>query len=188
MSDIRNPALRIAAQHVISQWSNDLGDAIDQTDAKHVLVYLAHATEESRNGKTVPKDSPANTPLGRYLLRTLRAELLREWNASPPTTTDMLEMMQALEDVSAAIEPDWAQYFMSRLSGHVHPLRRVPDSTYQVQPAGYRQRADRWGTGGSVSDRSVRSGGERRCRTRGLRRRSAVSPAGGNPGENANRR
>jgi len=109
--------MRIAAHHVLAHWTNERGDAIDETDAKGVLVWLAHATEEARNGKALLHENPANTPLGRYLLRALRAELLREWNASPPTTTDMLEMMQALEDVSVATEPDWSQYFTSRLSG-----------------------------------------------------------------------
>ena len=114
---IRNPALRAAAQNVLQQWTNDRGDALDQGDAKTAVAWLARAVDEARRGVPPGGENPANSALGRHLLGLLRSEMVRTWEAEPATPTDMVEVLRAFEEVARTIEPDWSQYFSSRLSG-----------------------------------------------------------------------
>jgi signal transduction histidine kinase len=114
---IRNPLLRTAALAVLEHWTNERGDALDLADARAAVGWLGRAVDEARRGIAPSGENPATTPLGRHLLRLLRGEMVKSWETEPATPTDMLEVLKAFEEISDAIEPDWSQYFSSRLSG-----------------------------------------------------------------------
>ena len=115
---VENATLRAGADHVLSLWTNERGDALDLDDARAALAWLAFAVDEARRGHAPSKDNPASTALGRHFLQQLRAELVAVWTATPPgEAREMLSFLQAFEAVRVAIEPDWSQYFTSRLSG-----------------------------------------------------------------------
>lgn len=119
LDGISPQALQKAARHVLDTWRNDRGDALDPTDAKQTLVWLARAIDDAGSGHHPTRENPATGALGRHLLQLIRAELLRAWAADPDASepSEMLRTLQAVEIVRAVIEPDWSQYFSSRLSG-----------------------------------------------------------------------
>jgi signal transduction histidine kinase len=118
MARVQQPTLREAAAQVLALWTNERGDALDVDDARAALAWLALAVDEAVRGNAPAKDNPASTSLGRHFLQLLRAEMVAAWTATPPAgTRDMLTFLQAFEAVRVAIEPDWSQYFTSRLSG-----------------------------------------------------------------------
>ncbi|HET7038674.1 MAG TPA: HAMP domain-containing sensor histidine kinase, partial [Gemmatimonadales bacterium] len=56
--------------------------------------------------------------LGRRLLELLRAALLGRWaEAGDPGAAAMLRTLRRFEEIRAAIEPSWSDFFASRLSG-----------------------------------------------------------------------
>ena len=117
-STLSSLPLRDAARRVMASWSNERGDALDPADARQALLWIAQGIEEGARGKAPARENPANNPLGRHLLSALRAELLQQWSQSPPAdSAAMLRILQAMELVRGAIDPDWSQYFSSRLSG-----------------------------------------------------------------------
>ncbi len=111
--------LKAAARQVLASWSNERGDALDPTDARQTLEWLAGAVDEALGGSRPPKENPAAGALGRHLLQLMRAEIVRRWGAAPlqARPEEMARLFEALEVVRAVIEPDWSQYFSSRLSG-----------------------------------------------------------------------
>lgn len=113
------PDVQEAAGRVIATWQNDRGDALTTSEAREVLQWLVTAVNVVRDGGAVPANGPAATVLGRHLLTLLRTETLRAWSqgGEPPEMRHALATMNAIEVVGTAIEPDWAQYFGSRLSG-----------------------------------------------------------------------
>ncbi len=111
------PEIRAAAQAVLAAWTNTRGDAADPAEARQAVIWLADAVDRVARGGTVGAETPASTPLGRHLLAELRGELVRAWHAAGDAGPDMLEVLGAIETVRRAIEPDWAEYFTSRLSG-----------------------------------------------------------------------
>jgi hypothetical protein len=109
-------ALRDAVQHVQERWRDEGGDAVDGAEVGAVLAVLARGIERRAAGR--PADvSRAASVLGRRLLDLLRATLIDAWTADPPAPDDQLRLLRAVEQVRAAIEPDWAQHFSARLSG-----------------------------------------------------------------------
>jgi signal transduction histidine kinase len=113
------PAIQAAARRVMETWSNDRGDALDPTDTRQTLAWVATAVDDAARGFKPSKENAATGALGRHLLQLLRSELLQTWTNKPDQTSmpDVLRTMQAIEMVRAMIEPDWSQYFSSRLSG-----------------------------------------------------------------------
>lgn len=115
---VQHPVLREGAAQVLALWTNERGDALDLDEARAALAWLALAVDETMRGRVSSKDNPASTTLGRHLLQLLRSEMVAAWTATPPTDArEMLTVLQAFEAVRVAIEPDWSQYFTSRLSG-----------------------------------------------------------------------
>jgi signal transduction histidine kinase len=114
------PVLRAASERVLAHWTNALGDALDLNEVEQALAWLAKAIEEAEAGRGAPAgDSPAATTLGRHLLQLLRAQVVTHWSsvAEHPDPDEMVGLLRAFEQVREALEPDWSQYFTSRLSG-----------------------------------------------------------------------
>jgi signal transduction histidine kinase len=118
LARVQHPRLREGAEHLLALWTNERGDALDLDDARAALAWLALAVDEAIRGHAPSRDNPANTVLGRHFLQLLRAEMVAAWTAEPVSDARaMLTALQAFEAVRVAIEPDWSQYFTSRLSG-----------------------------------------------------------------------
>jgi len=114
---VQDPTLGASARKILSTWTNERGDALDLDDARTALAWLALAVDEAIRGHAPSKDNPATTSLGRYFHQLLRANMLATWSTTLPDARTMLTHLQAFEVVRLAIEPDWSQYFTSRLSG-----------------------------------------------------------------------
>jgi signal transduction histidine kinase len=113
------PVIAAAAQAVRELWENKRGDALDADEAAQTLAWLVEAARGAARGESPARNGPAANPLGRHLLEQLRAEVIATWRAAPapPDQESVLEILAALERVRDAIEPDWSQFFSSRLSG-----------------------------------------------------------------------
>jgi signal transduction histidine kinase len=111
--------LRAAGAAVRVSWQDERGDSVDVTEAMHLLEWLVTAAQHAAWGGVPEHAGPAANPLGRHLLDHLRTELVRAWRAAepPPTHEAMLTVLEAVERVREAIDPDWSQFFTSRLSG-----------------------------------------------------------------------
>ena len=118
-ADVPGAMLREAAAAVQAGWQNERGDALDTTEALQLLDLLTHAAVEATRGEAPAHGGPAASALGRHLLELLRAEVVRGWRAAkqPPEPEHVLSLLEALERVREAVEPDWSEYFTSRLSG-----------------------------------------------------------------------
>ena len=118
LAAVHHPALLDASRRVLAAWINDRGDALDPTDARLTMAWIATAIDDAARGFKPSRDNAPTNPLGRYLLAEVRGDLLRGWSAAPDAQVgDVLRLMQSIETVQKIIEPDWSQYFSSRLSG-----------------------------------------------------------------------
>jgi signal transduction histidine kinase len=113
------PYLKDAVTAVVGSWTNELADALDDTEAINVIIVLAQTIDRLAAGQPPQADLAASKTLSRFLLDRLRAELVKAWGevTDPPPSDEMLRVFQAFETVREMIQPDWSQYFSSRLSG-----------------------------------------------------------------------
>jgi signal transduction histidine kinase len=111
--------IRTAAAAVHAKWKEERGDALDTTEERKLLDWLSAAAERAMRGESLGRGGPAAVALGKRLLELLRAEVVRAWRAAePPLEPDtVLELIESLELVREAIEPDRSENFSSRLSG-----------------------------------------------------------------------
>ncbi len=112
-------ALDAVAARVLGTWRDERADALDTSDAAEALRWLVEAVGRALNGEAVQGHGPAATVLGRRLLELLRAELLvpAADTESVLEADNLLAVLRAVEQVRAAVDPDWSQSFGSRLSG-----------------------------------------------------------------------
>ncbi len=112
------PLLRAAAERTAAAWRNDLGEAASDSEVRDVLLALARAVYDRRSGRGAASLVFAATPLGRHLLELLRAATLGDLTGSEPTASAdvLLTTLRAIEQIRAAIAPQWRDYFASRLS------------------------------------------------------------------------
>jgi signal transduction histidine kinase len=112
-------ALRAAAAAVQDAWTDERGDALDPAEVSRVLEWLASSVEAAERGDRPERGGPAASTLGRHLFERLRAEVVRVWRAAdqPPEPEAVLALLEAFERVREAIDPDWSEYFNSRLTG-----------------------------------------------------------------------
>jgi len=119
-SPISCPTLRAAARRVFEHWTNETGDAMSAEEARDALVAVARYAADRKAGRPEePADPIAVSVLGRRALDLLRADVVEHWQdlAPTPTADVMLDTLASLEAAREAIQPDWAAYFASRLSG-----------------------------------------------------------------------
>jgi signal transduction histidine kinase len=113
------PALRAASERVLTAWRNERGDAISTGEAADVMQWVVRATESAWAGDPIPGEVPKAAVLAQRLLQLLRAELLAapEDAVAAPAPTVTLAILRAIEQVREALEPDWSEYFTTRLMG-----------------------------------------------------------------------
>ena len=118
-SQVRHPVLRAAAERVFLAWTNELGEAIDPAESRDALAWIVAAVDRATQGLAPEAGASTASVLGRHLLELLRADLVGAWSgaAIAPSAEDQLSILRAIEAVRKAIEPDWSQYFNSRLAG-----------------------------------------------------------------------
>jgi len=111
--------IRAAAAAVHAQWQNERRDTLDAAEELQLLDWLATATEQAAQGEALERGGPAAGAFGRHLLELLRAEVVRAWRAAetPAEPAAVLELIESLEQVREAIEPDRSEHFSSHLSG-----------------------------------------------------------------------
>jgi signal transduction histidine kinase len=116
---VSNAVVADAARAVLTAFRNEAGDAVDRSEVRAVLVDLAErvARPQDENGDEGLVRVPG-APLARRLLELFRAQLIETWLAAPPAAPDeILRTLQGVERVRREQEPDWAEYFASRLTG-----------------------------------------------------------------------
>lgn len=113
------PALRAVADRVLAAWSNERGDAINVGEAADAMQWVVRAVEFAWAGDPIPGEMPKATVLARRLVQLIRAELLAapDDTVIAPAPTVLLAILRAIEQVREALEPDWSEYFATRLSG-----------------------------------------------------------------------
>ena len=118
------PASRMAAdlvgeafERMAASWRHDVGDGISVEEACGLREALVTAIGRHDRGEA--PDAQLQSVAGRRLLELVRREIIREWCncAVRPLARDMLDALDAIESVAAAIEPDRAQEFANQLSG-----------------------------------------------------------------------
>jgi signal transduction histidine kinase len=114
---IPSQVLQTAARCVVTTWRNEHGDAVDSDEVVDLLALLAAAVEAERTNRGGSIDERIRSSLGRRLLELLRAEVVRGWAGNGSGEGQLAAILIAMERVREAIEPDWAQFFASRLSG-----------------------------------------------------------------------
>ena len=117
------PASRTAAdlvgeafERMAASWRRDVGDSISVEEAYGLREALVTAIERHDRGEA--PDPQLQSIAGRRLLELVRREIVREWCswAVRPSAGDMLDALDAIESVGAAIEPDRAREFANQLS------------------------------------------------------------------------
>jgi signal transduction histidine kinase len=110
-------ALVPAVEAVIGQFRALRGDALDHAEVIQITQGLAKCLAAA--GDAPPEVEPRlRTVLGRRVLELLRAAVVDHWaTKGPPGAQQMLATLHAFERVRSAVDPDWSEFFASRLSG-----------------------------------------------------------------------
>jgi signal transduction histidine kinase len=109
--------LLAAGQSVIEQWQTDLAEAVDAVELREEVGYLLQCLETG-TFDAPPSPDAGSAVLRRRLLELIRAELIRHWSSldPPPPPLDMLRVLDRCESLRVHLEPQWDQYFASRLT------------------------------------------------------------------------
>lgn len=120
IAGIASPLLRGVAERVWTAFRNEFGDATDRDEALAVLVDIAGRVERALAGPADAQDQPITGPrttLARYLLDRLGDAIFEDIARVPGQGPTALALGLALGAVRRQLEPDWSEYFTSRLSG-----------------------------------------------------------------------
>ncbi len=112
-----SPSLEAAAERVAAGWSNQVGDTASSEEVSELLHGIVRAI--SGAPPSAQPDPRLKSVVGRRLLELLRSEVIRHWRAQDdsPSVADVLYTLHRFEAVQQTIEPNWDQYFASRLAG-----------------------------------------------------------------------
>ena len=110
--------LDAALAAVDADWYEVAEDAPAQQEVRAQLGAMRIALERTATGAWDPGSIP-RTILGRRLLDLVRREVIRLAGrlSPPPGSVPLLALLEAIERLHRALEPDWAQHFADRLSG-----------------------------------------------------------------------
>jgi signal transduction histidine kinase len=109
-------ALAAAVETVTREFPTLRSDALDHQEVVHSTQALADLVLARELPPVM--DGKLRSVLGRRLLELLRAALLERWTeAGDPGAAPMLRTLRRFEEIRAAIEPNWSDFFASRLSG-----------------------------------------------------------------------
>ena len=92
-------------------------EGMDAQEAADVLAALTQAAEQAvlHPSSSLTVDVRTRSIVGRRLLELLTANVVRAPRQG--TADETLDLLRGLEEVRAAIEPNWGQFFASRLAG-----------------------------------------------------------------------
>lgn len=112
-------ALRRAVERVGSEWEKVVEHAASPAEAALQLAALAAVLRAGASGADLDTSLLARSQLSRRLLRLVRTEFIREASALAPgpDSGQLLRLLDMMERVGEALEPDWAQHLSDRLSG-----------------------------------------------------------------------
>jgi signal transduction histidine kinase len=107
-----------ATAEVESDWQAVAEDSPSRDEVRNHLAQLAEAVRAASQGSGFAADLP-RTVLARRLVDLLRRRMLARVDqlAASVDGRSLLALLQAMERVHQALEPDWAQHFADRLSG-----------------------------------------------------------------------
>ncbi len=112
-----HPLVTKACGEVMRGWAQALGEAFDAEETGNILDWLSCSIDLASRGY-IPERGEGASALGRFLLERVSSVLIGLLEAD--TTVDRgqtIRLMKGVDVVRRAIEPDWDQYFSSRLSG-----------------------------------------------------------------------
>jgi signal transduction histidine kinase len=98
-------------------------EGLEPQEAGDLLASLARAVRHAASQRPLGDgvlDTRCRSILGRRLLELMTSGVIRHGRpgaSGAAPSEDVLELLRACEDVRAAIEPNWGQYFASRLAG-----------------------------------------------------------------------
>ncbi len=106
------------ADEVAAGWLQVAEDSPSEEEVRGQLRLLVGAIERAGRGESAAEEVP-RTVLSRRLLELIRRGFLAGAARldPPPPPAQLLGVLRAIESISQAIEPDWAQHFANRLSG-----------------------------------------------------------------------
>jgi signal transduction histidine kinase len=119
LAGVSSPVITAAARRVAQRVHADGIDPIDAEIAAAFLAAIALAVDRRQPRYVTQLVQRASPRLGVRLLDLLRAELVQGWSAAPPDTlapAEMLQTLEAIEQVRAAIEPETARDLAERLA------------------------------------------------------------------------
>ena len=117
VSRVVSPILTAAVREAAREWQRESTTPVCAGEAVEVMVALARTVEARRADPAAPLDAAARSPLAQQLIELLRSAVIRSWPGGEATAADVLATLAALEDVRAALEPDWLRDFGAPLSG-----------------------------------------------------------------------
>ncbi len=119
LAQISSPLLAAAARRVAQVWREQAGEALGEAEVVEDLTALALALEATDADSLANLESESPAVLRRRLLELLRAEVVVEWQRpdAPLEPEAMVRLLGRFEQVREALEPNWDQYFTSRLMG-----------------------------------------------------------------------
>ncbi len=112
-------ALRRAVERVGRDWEQVVEHAVSPDEAARHLAVVTTAIRAAVGGQVPNLQSVGRSQLARRQLRLVREAFIREAATSSPSpeVPQLLRLMDAMERVGSALEPDWAQHLSDRLSG-----------------------------------------------------------------------
>jgi signal transduction histidine kinase len=119
LAGVSSPAITAAARRVAQRVHVDGIDPIDAEIAAAFLAAIALAVDRRQPRYVTQLVQRASPRLGVRLLDLLRGELVHGWSAAPPDSlapAEMVQTLEAIEQVRAAIEPETARDLAERLA------------------------------------------------------------------------
>lgn len=112
-------AFAAAAQDALAGGRREGMDGQEATDLLAALIRAAHDAAVTHHLDEDALDPRTRSIVGRRLLELLTASLVRRAHdaASGLSADETLDLLRGLEEVRSAIEPNWGQFFASRLAG-----------------------------------------------------------------------